>query len=495
MQRTRLLVLGLAVVLLAPAPGALADHKRFVVDDDLAQCPNAAYTTITAAVAAAPAGSTVLVCEGTYEEHVVIATSAKNGLKLKAKGKPEQVVLDGLNTMMHGFELGGTTAGTDVSGVLVEGFLVKRYHDDIWLNPNADNNTIRKNVTTEAWDHDGIVVQGDRNLIEHNLSFNNTKPISCGISVGTGGSENVVRFNQVYNNPNNGILLGGGLLGPAGPGNRILHNHSHDNGRGPFGAGIAGGVGINNSISPGALIAHNYVHDNNRHGILVTGALSTGVVVEHNRVVHNGSTNEDDGIRLADGAAGNVVAHNDSRLNRHDGVHLTRTATGTAGANNNVVEHNRLFDNGTPGAGNGCGVDIDGGSANNIVSANWIVLHDRAGIRLRNAGTGNVVRQNKTREAPSPGDGILLINASGNIVERNHSVANGRDGIRIEPTSSGNTILRNHARRNGAFDCHDLTTGPGTAGTANFWIENRGETQMPPAICEPNDGGDEGDDD
>jgi hypothetical protein len=95
MKRMRLLVLGLAVVLLAPAPGALADHRKFVVDDDKVQCPNAAYTTITAAVAAAPGGSTVLVCEGTYEEHVVIATPAKNGLKVKAKGKPEQVVVDG----------------------------------------------------------------------------------------------------------------------------------------------------------------------------------------------------------------------------------------------------------------------------------------------------------------------------------------------------------------------------------------------------------------
>ena len=109
-----------------------------------------------------------------------------------------------------------------------------------------------------------------------------------------------------------------------------------------------------------------------------------------------------------------------------------------------MIEHNKLFDNGTPGAGNGCGVDSDGGSANNIVRDNLIVLHDRAGIRLRNPGTGDVVRQNKTLQAPSPGDGILLINASGNIVERNHSVANGRDGIRIEPTSSGNTVLRNH---------------------------------------------------
>jgi hypothetical protein len=134
---------------------------------------------------------------------------------------------------MHGFELGGKTAGTDVSGVLIEGFLVKRYHDDIWLNPNADRNTIRKNVTIEAWDHDGIVVQGDRNLIEHNVSFNNTKPISCGISVGTGGSENLIRHNHVYNNPNQGILIGGGLLGPAGPGNGSCTTIRTTTGRAP----------------------------------------------------------------------------------------------------------------------------------------------------------------------------------------------------------------------------------------------------------------------
>jgi Right handed beta helix region/Periplasmic copper-binding protein (NosD) len=486
MKRTRLLVLGFALVLLAPAPGALADHKKFVVDDDRVQCPDARYTAIQAAVTAAPAGATVLVCKGTYREEVLIATPAKNDLTVKAKGKSEDVVLDGLNTMMHGFEL------ENVSGVLIEGFHVTRYHDDIWLNPDADGNTIRKNMTTFAWDHDGIVVQGDHNLIERNLSFGQTKTIGCGISVGTGGSFNVVRRNETYNNPNTGILLGGGLLGPAGPGNRIVHNHSHDNGK-PL-VGAAGGTGILNAISPGAVIAHNFVHDNNRHGILVTGALSTGVVVAHNKVVHNGSTNEDDGIRLADGAAGNVVAHNDSRLNRHDGIHLTRTATATAGANNNVVEHNHLFDNGTPGAGNGCGVDVDGGSANNIVSHNKIVLHDRAGIRLRNPGSGNVVRQNEVRDAPSPGDGILLINASGNIVESNHSIANGRDGIRIEPTSSGDTILRNHMRRNGEHDCHDDTVGPGTAGTANFWLENRGETENRAGLCEPDDEDDHGDD-
>jgi parallel beta-helix repeat protein len=492
MKRTRLLVLGLALVLLAPTPGA-AERNRFVVDDDKVQCPEARYTTIQAAVTAAPAGATVLVCEGTYEEHVEIATPAKNDLKVKGKGDPEDVVLDGLNRLMHGFEL------TNVSGVLIEGFHVTRYHDDIWLNPDADGNTIRKNLTTFAFDHDGIVVQGDRNLIERNRSFGNTQPISCGISVGTGGSNNVVRDNEVFNNPNTGILLGGGLLGPAGPGNKIIGNHSHDNGK-PL-AGILGGNGITNAISPGSLIAHNIVHDNNRHGILVTGGLSTGVRVVANEVVHNGSTNEDDGIRLQDGASGNLLAHNDSRLNRHDGIHLTRTATGTAGANNNVVEDNLLFDNGTPGANNGCGIDVDGGSATNLISDNEAVLHDRAGIRLRNAGSGNVLRENVLREAPGPpvgvasGDGIILINSSSNIVERNHSLANGRDGIRIEPTSSGNTIFGNVALRNVEHDCHDDTTGGGTAGTANFWIQNRGETENRPGLCEPDNDDDDGDDD
>jgi hypothetical protein len=36
---------------------------------------------------------------------------------------------------------------------------------------------------------------------------------------------------------------------------------------------------------------------------------------------------------------------------------------------------------------------------------------------------------------------------------------------------------------NGAHDCHDETAGGGTAGTANIWRKNQGDTATPPGIC------------
>ncbi len=119
-------------------------------------------------------------------------------IAVKAKGPLGSVVVDGANVLMHGFDLNGA------SGVLVEGFVVQRYHDDIALR-NANGNVIRRNETLAAWDHDGIVLftNSHRNLIEHNISHDNQRPISCGISAGGGSSNNVM---------NSGI--GGGGSGP-----------------------------------------------------------------------------------------------------------------------------------------------------------------------------------------------------------------------------------------------------------------------------------------
>jgi len=51
------------------------------VDDDGADCPNAAYTSIQAAVAASGPGDRVKVCPGVYREQVTIS-SGQNGLVL-----------------------------------------------------------------------------------------------------------------------------------------------------------------------------------------------------------------------------------------------------------------------------------------------------------------------------------------------------------------------------------------------------------------------------
>ncbi len=62
-----LLVLIAAGGLIGSAPVG-ASSAVLVVDDDGAQCPNAAYTDIASAIAAANPGDTVLVCPGTYDE-------------------------------------------------------------------------------------------------------------------------------------------------------------------------------------------------------------------------------------------------------------------------------------------------------------------------------------------------------------------------------------------------------------------------------------------
>lgn len=198
------------------------------------------------------------------------------------------------------------------------------------------------------------------------------------------------------------------------------------------------------------------------------------------------------------------------------------------------MEHNRLLDNGTPGVGNGCGVDVDRGSAHNTVRHNHAQGHDNSGVRVLNAGTGNVVAHNDVSD--NGRNGILNQNTIGTLiehnqanrnvgfggpngsgiristssattaspiivrqnstdlntengvavgmsqnvtVERNHSDGNALDGIRSGPApTGGNFYVGNHMRRNGEHDAHDENRA------ANTWTGDHCETDFPPGtIC------------
>jgi hypothetical protein len=339
------------------APQALAD-RPLVVDDDRVQCRNAQYTTIQAAVNAAGPGDRIDVCAGTYAEQVVIATAAKNNLRLHARERRGAVVLDGQNTMLNGFRL------EHVNGVLIEGFAVRRYHDDIWLD-DSDRNEIRNNRTSEAWDHDGIVLANgsDANNVHHNVSFNNTRPIGCGLSVGGGSRDNRIHHNVSFGNMNAGILIGGGILGPAGSGNVIAFNRVVDN----------PGHGIFNAISGGARIHHNLVRHNGfradrpGHGIFLTGAGTTNVLVAWNLIrrstldgisLANGDANRlrrnhsrgngRDGIRADSASADNIISRNHMRRNAEHDCHDDSVGGGTGGTAN-FWRHNHGLTENRPG--------------------------------------------------------------------------------------------------------------------------------------------------
>jgi hypothetical protein len=55
-----------------PANALPAHHARLIVDDDKVECPNAGFTHIQDAVAAAAAGDEIHICKGTYAEQVTI---------------------------------------------------------------------------------------------------------------------------------------------------------------------------------------------------------------------------------------------------------------------------------------------------------------------------------------------------------------------------------------------------------------------------------------
>ncbi len=55
----------------------------------------------------------------------------------------------------------------------------------------------------------------------------------------------------------------------------------------------------------------------------------------------------------------------------------------------------------------------------------------------------------------------------------------------LDAPIEGNQLLDNEAEGNHRFDCHDDTTGYGTAQTGNFWFNNTGNLSSPKALCTP----------
>jgi parallel beta-helix repeat protein len=362
MRRVLVLCIGTILVAAMFAPGAFASH-RLVVDDDRANCPNADFTSIQAAVTAADPYTKIFICRGHYTEEVVIATATKNGIQLIGRGPRDQIVLDGVTGVLaptgyNGIEL------SNVTDVVLRGFTVTGFHENIYLLPGANGNTVEHMIARGPSAHDGIRLDtAHGNEIDHNLVFRNgVVPRGCGVDLLLGASNNDIHHNRLF---------------------------------------------------------------------------------EQDRA----------GIRLLGAGTGNVVAHNESERNGN-GVFIQNT-------NGTLVEHNDLEDNFAQGDQRGVGIRM---------------LTTAATTRL------NVVRHNDIEDNQS--DGIALENVHDNTIAKNDSEENGRDGMRADSLSAENTIEKNEMEDNAEHDCHDDSVGGGTAGTANFWIDNEGETENRPGLCD-----------
>jgi parallel beta-helix repeat protein len=104
------------------------------------------------------------------------------------------------------------------------------------------------------------------------------------------------------------------------------------------------------------------------------------------------------------------------------------------------------------------------------------------GVLLYQAGTGLVSVDHN--DVYKNDDGISLYTSSNETVAHNNSHEQlVYDGLYMAPDSTGNSIEENDAYLNFEHDCHDDSVGGGTAGTANYWLHDKGNTESRPGLC------------
>ena len=139
-------------------------------------------------------------------------------------------------------------------------------------------------------------------------------------------------------------------------------------------------------------------------------------------------------IFLSNVSGGEAVENNSVLQNHSNGIEVFSTSAKGVKVTGNTVENN---------GGDGVGL---GGTSNIIVAAN-VLNNNAVGIHLVSSSSNQMI---------------------GNVADNNRSV-----GILLDAKSAGNTVTENTALGNGVFDAEDLSTGTGTAGTANLWTRNR----------------------
>jgi parallel beta-helix repeat protein len=417
----------IALVLAVGIGDALA--KTLVVDDDLVQCPNADFTTpagIQLAVNAAGPGDHIKVCPGNY----TATTVDKPDLKLDGATKKlkDNECLDAAanpandptkDSVVHG--------GTNASGFRVV----------------ANDVTISGFTVEDASNEAGVNLS--RLFSGYEIRDNVVQENTFGVYFNSNGVlASEVRKNCIRNNVVAGSASGNGIYSDQGLFNAEI-DHNIFTGHSNASVILVGGPGPATS-HVNVKIDHNDIIED--APIIVVNAQNSEI--NHNRSVgSNGS-----GIFLGGGVTDSEIGHNQVEGCAFTGVNLRF----------DPVSYNVAAPN-----------------TENTIRNNDVTGCGDAGVRVRDGSNNTTVRNNKVEGNGL--EGIGLRDGDNNVVQNNKSERNTDDGLYVDAASAGNRIENNHMRANTPHDCHDESTGTGTAGTANIWQNDKGDTQNRPGLC------------
>jgi len=256
----------------------------------------------------------------------------------------------------------------------------------------------------------------------------------------------------------------------------IEHNHITHIRDNPYSGcqnGVAVQVGRAAEAQTGsATIRNNQIDDYQKNGVTISNADSSGDV-ENNVIQGAGPTplNAQNGVQISDGATARVK-NNTISGNIYAGLAVTATGILLFSPGATDVESNRLNANDT----SIYAFDADGSSE---VENNVAVNGTYDGITV-DASDGLPVENNKTN---SNDQGIGVYETSGASIDNNQAKDNRTNGFYADPDALSNTFRNNAANDSGMFDCRDDSHGGGTSATANFWLNDHGDTSSPPGIC------------
>ncbi|GAA2466680.1 right-handed parallel beta-helix repeat-containing protein [Streptomyces macrosporus] len=362
-----------ACVALAAALPAVPGHAapaEIVVDDDLVQCPNADFMAIQDAVDAAPAGSRIKVCAGTYDEVVNVDKSLQmTGARAPSACDRDRAPDPTKDSIVQGRNSSGGVVNLMANGVLFRDFTVRNNTagpgiatGGSFSGYQVERNVIRDNVFGMHLD---IREANEQNEVEKNCIRDNNRPgpeSGYGILSDRGLDFTEILENSFYRNESAAIALAGDKPGDISDvdverntsrqdGSLLVITNSVDSeverNRVRDSAGAALFVGYDNDwlqiqyndIEGSAGGLRTSTESGGVPGAAASGGPSTDVKIIRNHV--DGAT-VGDGIGVSpDSLSRSVISHNRVADNSRSGIRID------AGENeDNLLAHNRLRDNG-----------------------------------------------------------------------------------------------------------------------------------------------------
>jgi parallel beta-helix repeat protein len=341
-----------ATVYVAPGGGAGAHDWS---------CRTAAFTSIQAAVEAAPLHGSVVVCPGVYKTSVTVDRAVnlrgKRGAVVDATGQPygigvaiSWVTISGLTVE----NANDTAAGSPADGIITAGFVngTPKVADHVTITGNVVKNNLGSGIDLNSTSY---------SVASKNHAFGNGVGINMADDVGAAASHNRITRNVSNDNPGG---CGIALADHSGLGvfdNVISGNVADDNGLGsstaPDASAGSGIILADPGEAPGGgvygnLVTRNTFSGNGHAGVAVhahaPGLNFSGNVITGNRIGRNNrrtDTNDPKttGVYLADASSQSIVVTGNTIFNNYYGIFTAGPVTMKGARHNRFVHVRRRF--------------------------------------------------------------------------------------------------------------------------------------------------------